>query len=260
MTGAAIATAPEGPLIVQPAAGVQTSLSVIVPTFQESANIGLFLTALCETLDPVLPGSYEIVVVDDDSPDGTLEIAAGVVAGHPQIRLVRRAGGRELATAVIRGWQVAQGRVLSTINADFQHPPALIAGMWKLVQNVDLVVASRYCKGGSVGDWAMLRRLFSRGAQLLGIMILPQVFRRVTDPLSGCFMVRREALTGVELNPLGYKSLVEVLARGRVKSIAEFPYQMRSRERGESKATGARSLDFVLQLWRLRKAWSEARR
>ena len=106
----------------------------------------------------------------------------------------------------------------------------------------------------------MLRRFFSRGAQLLGVMILPQVFRRVTDPLSGCFMLQREVLTGVELNPLGYKSLIEVMARGRVKNIAEFPYQMRSRERGESKATGARSLDFVLQLFRLRGAWRKARR
>lgn len=260
MNDAAIAIAPDGPLIVQLAAGTQIALSVIVPTFQESANIGLFLSALCEALDPVLPGSYEIIVVDDDSPDGTLEIAAAVAAVHPQIHLVKRRGGRELATAVIRGWQLAQGKVLATINADFQHPPQIIAGMWELAQNVDLVVASRYCKGGGVGDWAWPRRLFSRGAQLLGIMILPQVFRRVTDPLSGCFMVRREALTGVELNPLGYKSLIEVLARGRVKSIAEFPYRMQSRARGESKATGARSLDFVLQLFRLRSTWRKARR
>ncbi len=259
MIEAAIAAAPEGPLIVQPIAA-RTALSVVVPTFQESANIGLFLAALCAALDPVLPGSYEIVVVDDDSPDGTLEIAARVAAEHPQIRLVKRRARRELATAVIRGWQLAQGRILATINADFQHPPQIIAGMWELAQNVDLVVASRYCKGGGVGDWAWPRRLFSRGAQLLGIMILPQVFRRVTDPLSGCFMVRREALTGVELNPLGYKSLIEVLARGRVKSIAEFPYRMQSRARGESKATVGRSLDFAVQLWRLRKAWKEARR
>jgi dolichol-phosphate mannosyltransferase len=259
MTEAAIAIVPDGPLIVQPIAA-QIELSVVVPTFQESANIGLFLTALCEVLDPVLPGSYEIVVVDDDSPDGTLEIAAGVAAAHPQIRLARRPVRCGLATAVIRGWQLAQGKVLATINTDFQHPPEIVVGMWKLVQGVDLVVASRYCKGGGVGDWSMLRRFFSRGAQLLGVMILPQVFRRVTDPLSGCFMLQREVLTGVELNPLGYKSLIEVMARGRVKNIAEFPYQMRSRERGESKATGARSLDFVLQLFRLRGAWRKARR
>ena len=260
MIDAAVAIAPVGALIVQPVAGTATSLSLIVPTYQESANIGLFLTALCETLDPILPGDYEIVVVDDDSPDGTLEIAAGVAALHPQIRLVRRPGGRELATAVIRGWQVSRGRVVATINADFQHPPENVSGMWNLVHNADLVVASRYCKGGGVGDWPWSRRLFSRGAQLLGVLILPLVFGRLTDPLSGCFMLRREVLTGVELNPLGYKSLIEVLARGRVKNIAEFPYQMRSRERGESKATGGRSLEFIRQLWRLRQAWREARR
>jgi len=260
MIEAAVAAAPEGPLIVKPIANSQTGLSLIVPTFQEAENIGLFLSRLCEILDPVLPGSYEIVVVDDESPDGTLEIAAKVAAEHPQIRLVRRHGGRELATAVIRGWQVAQGRVLATINADFQHPPEMIAGMWNLIQSADLVVASRYCKGGGVGDWPLMRRLFSRGAQLLGMIILPQIFCRLTDPLSGCFMFQREVVNDVELNPLGYKSLIEVFARGRVKTIAEFPYQMRSRERGKSKATGARSFDFAVQLWRLRKAWKEARR
>ena len=142
MTEAAIAIVPDGPLIVQPIAA-QIELSVVVPTFQESANIGLFLTALCEVLDPVLPGSYEIVVVDDDSPDGTLEIAAGVAAAHPQIRLARRPVRCGLATAVILGWQLAQGKVLATINTDFQHPPEIVVGMWKLVQGVDLVGEGR---------------------------------------------------------------------------------------------------------------------
>jgi dolichol-phosphate mannosyltransferase len=255
---ASITIAPDGPLIIL-ASDDSIALSVVVPTFKESENIGLFLEALCDSLDPVLPGAYEIVVMDDDSPDGTLDVAAAVAASRPQVRLVKRLNKRELSTAVIRGWQLSRGQVLSTINADFQHPPALIAGLWQSIQTNDLVVASRYCKGGGVGNWSIYRRILSRGASLIGQIILPQVYNRTTDPLSGCYMFRRQAIVNVELNPLGYKSLIEILVRGRVRTIAEFPYQMRERERGASKATGARSLDYVKQLIRLRKAWNKAR-
>lgn len=258
MTGARITLAPDGPLIIPPSSD-ELALSVVVPTYKESENIGLFLESLCDSLDPVLPGAYEIVVMDDDSPDGTLDAAAAVAASHPQIRLVKRVNKRELATAVIRGWQLARGQALSTINADFQHPPGLIAGLWRLLQTNDLVVASRYCKGGGVGNWSISRRILSRGATFMGQIILPQVYNRVTDPLSGCYMFRRETAVNVELNPLGYKSLIEIMVRGRVRTIAELPYHMRERERGKSKATGARSLDYIQQLIRLRKAWHKAR-
>jgi dolichol-phosphate mannosyltransferase len=256
---APITIAPDGPLIIPPSDDA-IALSVVVPTYKESENIGLFLEALCESLDPVLAGKYEIVVMDDDSPDGTLDVAAAVAVSRPQVRLVKRLNKRELSTAVIRGWQLARGQALSTINADFQHPPELIAGLWQLLKTNDLVVASRYCQGGGVGNWSMYRRILSRGASLIGQIILPQVYNRTTDPLSGCYMFRREVVANVELNPLGYKSLIEILVRGRVRTIAEFPYQMRERERGASKATGARSLDYVKQLIRLRKAWNKARR
>lgn len=257
MSGARITIAPDGPLIIPPSDDA-LALSVVVPTFKESENIALFLEALCDSLDPVLPGAYEIIVMDDDSPDGTLDAAAAFAASRPQIRLVKRVNKRELATAVIRGWQLARGQVLSTINADFQHPPALIAGLWQLLQTNDLVVASRYCKGGGVGNWSITRRILSRGATLMGQIILPQVYNRVTDPLSGCYMFRRKTIANVELNPLGYKSLIEIMVRGRVRTITELPYHMRERERGKSKATGARSLDYIKQLIRLRKAWNKA--
>ena len=105
----------------------------------------------------------------------------------------------------------------------------------------------------------MTRRILSRGATLIGQIILPQIYNRLTDPLSGCYMFRRETIVDVELNPLGYKSLIEIMVRGRIRTIAELPYQMRERERGASKATGARSLDYIKQLIRLRKAWNKAR-
>jgi dolichol-phosphate mannosyltransferase len=255
---APITLAPDGPLII-PSSDDALALSVVVPTFNESENIAHFLYALCDSLDSVLPGAYEIVVMDDDSPDGTLNVAATVAAIRPQVRLVKRASRRELATAVIRGWQLTRGQALATINADFQHPPDLIAGLWQLLQTNDLAVASRYCRGGGVGNWSVSRRILSRGATMIGQVILPHVYNRVTDPLSGCYMFRRQAVANIELNPLGYKSLIEILVRGRVRAIAELPYHMRERQRGASKATGARSLDYIRQLFRLRKAWIKTR-
>ena len=109
MSGARITIAPDGPLIIPPSDDA-LALSVVVPTFKESENIALFLEALCDSLDPVLPGAYEIIVMDDDSPDGTLDAAAAFAASRPQIRLVKRVNKRELATAVIRGWQLARGQ------------------------------------------------------------------------------------------------------------------------------------------------------
>ena len=266
MMETAISIAPSGPLIVPqdvdivpPDADRQMLLSVIVPTFEESGNIDRFLFALCRSLDPLLKGSYEILVLDDDSRDGTLERAGMVAAEYPQIRLAMREGNRELSTAVIRGWQMARGGVLATINADFQHPPNLIAGMWQCAKDADLVVASRYCQGGSAKEWTLSRRILSQLARLLGVILLPEAFLRVSDPLSGCFMLRRDAISGTELNPRGYKSLIEVLVRGRVKKVAELPYEMQTREWGSSKANGARLLDYVVQLLRLRRAGRKKR-
>ena len=257
----AVTIAPEGKLIVHPVSSDATSLSVVVPTLNEAENIGSFLSELSNLLDAVLPDSYEIIVVDDNSSDGTLEIAKAVAETHPEIRLVRREGKRELATAVIRGWQMSRGRVLATINADFQHPPSLITDMWELIGlNVDLVAASRYGEMGSTGEWTISRRILSRGAMQLGKILLPEVYRRVSDPLSGCFMLRRETVAGVELKPLGFKSLIEVLVRGQVVSIAECPYTMNPRQRGSSKARPLRSLDYVRQLIRLRAARRKSRR
>ena len=229
------------------------SLSLVVPTFQESANIREFLSALCRVLDGSLSSPYEVIVVDDDSPDRTWEIAAQMTAEHPQIRVVRRRGERGLASAVIHGWQAARGEILGTINADFQHPPEILVAMLQETGRADLVVASRYREGGGVGDWEVLRRVASRGARLLGRLFLPHVFGRVSDPLSGCFLFHRSVIAGVRFRPSGYKTLIEVLARGRVGRIAECPYEMQRRRRGRSKVDAMQYWQYLAQLWRLRR-------
>jgi dolichol-phosphate mannosyltransferase len=235
-------------------------LSLVIPTLNEAENIAEFLGEVRRTLDEALPGRYEIVVVDDDSPDRTWEAAARLTVGFPELRVVRRRGENGLARAVIRGWQVARGDVLGTINADFQHPPPTLAAMIARLDGADLVVATRHGDGGSLGDWGFTRRVTSWGAAAIGRLALPEVFSRLSDPLSGCYLVRRAAIEGVELAPLGYKSLMEVMVRGSIGSVHECGYEMHRRSRGKSKVHALHPLQYIRHVLRLRAAARERRR
>src|SRR5208283_1893148 len=139
------------------------------------------------------------------------------------------------------------------IDADLQHPPDVTLALYRVIERgADIAVASRHLEGGGVSDWSVARRIVSRAAQLIGLLILPGVVGRVSDPMSGFFMIRRTAVQGVELNPLGYKILIEVLARGRLPWVGEVPYVFQERTRGGSKATARVYLEYVRHLLRLR--------
>lgn len=259
---------PLGPLVISPlpptANGLQKSplrFSLVIPTYQESQNIPALIRRLSSLLDSILPEDYELIVVDDDSPDRTWEIAQSLILEYPQLRVMRRQQERGLSTAVIRGWQVARGEVLGVIDADLQHPPETLLKLWSEIQRgADLAVASRHIEGGGVSEWSLLRRFLSRGAQTLGLVILPEVVGRVSDPMSGFFLVRREAIAGKVMNPLGYKILIEVLGRGNIRWIKEVGYVFQERLEGKSKVTWRQYIDYILHLLRLRLAlWPVAR-
>ncbi len=255
--GAALAV-PEGALVVAPqdpkSAGGML-LSVIVPTFNEALNIANLVGQLTRVLGERFGERYEIIVVDDNSPDRTWELAESLVADSPGLRVMRRDAESGLSTAVIRGWQAARGEVLCVIDADLQHPPGIVVELYRLMERgADMAVASRHVEGGGVSDWSILRRIVSRTAQLIGLIVLPGVVGRVSDPMSGYFMIRRSAIQGVALSPLGYKILIEVLARGRFPWIGEVPYVFHERTQGGSKATARVYLDYLRHLLRLRTA------
>ena len=230
-------------------------LSLIIPTYNESSNVVKIVAQLTQLLDNFIPEKYELVVVDDDSPDLTWQVAQKLTAKYPLLRVMRRQTERGLSSAVIRGWQVAQGEILGVIDADLQHPPEVLIELLKaMLDGADLAVASRHVEGGGVSDWSIARRFLSRGAQLLGLMLCPSVVGRVSDPMSGYFMVRRSAIAGPKLNPLGYKILLEVIGRGRINRIAEAGYVFQERDSGESKVTWKQYVDYLGHLIRLRSS------
>lgn len=249
---------PEGPLCIPQHPTLDTvetrvQFSLVIPTYKESGNVESIVKQLTRLLDGYIPGDYELLLVDDDSPDGTWEIAQNLTVTFPQLRVMRRQSERGLSSAVIRGWQAARGEILGVIDADLQHPPEVLLKLLAAVQEgADMAVASRHVEGGGVSEWSIIRRFLSRGAQVLGLIILPNVVGRVTDPMSGYFMVRRSAIAENTLNPKGYKILLEVIGRGNVGEIAEVGYVFQERLEGESKVTWKQYIDYIHHLAKLR--------
>jgi dolichol-phosphate mannosyltransferase len=250
---------PTGALVISDRATVTSALdnplkfSLIIPTFNEGQNIKEIVTILSGLLDRIIPDEYELIVVDDDSPDRTWELACELIPTYPQLQVMRRTTERGLSTAVIRGWQAARGEVLGVIDADLQHPPEILLQLWgEIVKGAELSVASRNVEGGGVSEWSIVRRFLSRGAQMLGLAILPEVIGRLSDPMSGYFMVRRSAIANKPLSPVGYKILIEVAARGQIRWIAETGYVFRERVAGASKVTWKQYVEYIQHLVRLR--------
>jgi dolichol-phosphate mannosyltransferase len=207
-------------------------LSVVIPTYNEAANVGPLLTALRQALGSI---PVEFVVVDDASKDGTPEAAR---AADPSAKVIVRTGEKGLATAVVRGLREATGTYVAVMDADFQHPPEAVLRMLEkaLDDDCDLVIGSRYAPGGSLGGFGLGRRVISWGAGTIGRLALPPVRRfRLTDPMSGLFLVRRDKVDPDALRPTGYKILLEVLGRVRLDRVAEVGYVFQDRRGGESK-------------------------
>ena len=246
-----------GPLRIAPLSGDAAHqlpvMSLVIPTFNESQNLEPLLRKITDLLDPALAGSYELIVVDDDSPDRTWEVALTLSQEFDNLRVMRRQGERGLSSAVIRGWQVAQGQTLGVIDADLQHPPEILLDLFQGIQSgADLAVASRHVDGGGVSEWSLVRRFLSRGAQVLGLILVPGVVGRISDPMSGYFLVQRDAIAGPLLNPAGYKILLEILGRGQIHGIAEVGYVFQERAEGASKVTWRQYVDYMRHLVRLR--------
>jgi len=224
-------------------------LSVIVPTYNERENI----VELIERVEAALNGSrFEVIVVDDGSPDGTADAAEELNKIYGNVRVHRRPGKMGLASAIMDGINLARSDVVAAIDADLQHPPEFLPEMFsKIMEGYDLVIASRYVEGGGIEGWGLWRRLVSKGATWLAHLLLPET-RRVKDVMSGYFMLRKSVVKDVKLNSKGYKILLEILVKGKYSSVTEVPYIFKPRVRGESKLKFNEMLNYLRLLSKLK--------
>lgn len=219
-------------------------ISIIVPTYNERNNIELLLSRLSQTLSTY---KHEFVVVDDNSPDKTYELVEQLSSKYP-IKLIKRAKREGLASAILNGFNTAKGQTLAVIDADLQHPPEVIRTLIEQIPYHDIVVASRYIKGGKVKGWSLRRRLVSNGATLLA-----RPLTKVKDSMSGYFAIKREIIRGIPLVPTGYKILLEVLVKGRYKRVIEVPYTFQGRLQGQSKLGFSEYIKYIRLLFHLYK-------
>jgi dolichol-phosphate mannosyltransferase len=226
--------------------------SLVIPTYNEAAGIEKLLGALDATFRANgLDG--EIIVVDDNSPDGTGKLVDELARRLP-VRCLHRSGKLGLSSAVIEGWTIARPEsiALGAMDADFSHD---VNALPKMVAALDsgkygLAVGSRYVPGGGIANWPAHRVITSRVACWLA-----RPLTRVKDVTSGYFLVRRDALEGVALDPIGFKIGLEVIAKAHYGKAVEVPYVFKDREAGVSKLNQREILNYLKQLGRLYAAW-----
>jgi dolichol-phosphate mannosyltransferase len=227
-----IATSPHAP-----------PLSIVVPTYNERDRLPELVSAIFAAYAAGnLDG--ELIVVDDNSPDGTGQLADELARRH-RVRVIHRAGKLGLGTAVIEGFTASAAPVVGVIDADMSHPPSLVPRMLAVMQRdrADVVVGSRYIAGGGTRNWPIGRLIMSRVACLMAAGLTP-----VRDATSGFFLIRRDLARGVRISAGGFKICLELLVRGRPASVIEVPYVFEGRIAGESKMNLKEAAGYLVQL------------
>jgi dolichol-phosphate mannosyltransferase len=233
-----------------PDANTHETLALVIPTLREAANLPGLLGHVRSVLDP-LEIDYEIIVVDDDSRDGTEEIVSAIGHENPRVRLLVRKGERGLSGAVLHGWRHTDAAILGVMDADLQHPPELLPALVAaILAGNDMAIGSRYTAGGEVGAWNPIRKWLSTVA-VWATWPIQRAGIRAKDPMTGFFLLRRECIDGIDFQPSGFKLLLEILVRGRIRSVAEVPLAFGSRSRGASKANFKVGWDYAKLLARL---------
>lgn len=219
-------------------------LSIIIPTYNEKANV----RSITHIINRVLKDTaFELIFVDD-SDDETPMILSQLSLQHDHVSFIHRQHERGLGTAVVQGFHMAKGAVLAVLDGDLQHPPQLLIPMLEAIHDgADLVVASRFIPGGGDGGLNLPRKLISFSARSLASGLL-QCVRSVSDSTSGFFMLRKEVVEDVSLQPIGWKILIEILARGTYRSVIEIPYQFQARPAGESKMSCLEQINYMRHL------------
>jgi dolichol-phosphate mannosyltransferase len=220
-------------------------VSIILPTYNEAENLEPIVTKIWKVLNDE-DIKFEIIVVDDNSPDSTANIALELATKYP-VRVHVRKNERGLATAVVKGFSLAQGDICVLMDADLSHPVERIPDMIQpiLEDRCNITVGSRYGTEGGCADWPLIRRIISKGAGLLA-----KGLTKLSDPTSGFMALRKEILKGIKLNPVGWKIVLEVIVKTNSEFI-EVPIVFSERAKGKSKLDIKAQIDYLRHLYTL---------
>ncbi len=225
------------------------NISIVVPTFREAENLPDLARQLATALTPT-GWEWELIVVDDNSPDGTAQVLATLRQKYPQLRFLIRTEDRGLSSAVLAGCAMARYTFIVVMDADLSHPPESVPSLVQplLTNTADFVIGSRYVAGGRTEDWSAFRWLNSAVATALSRPFVGAV----KDSMAGFFAFRRHMLASCdELNPIGYKIGLELLVKARITRITEVPIVFRNRIHGQSKLTLQEQFRYLEHLSRL---------
>jgi dolichol-phosphate mannosyltransferase len=236
---------------------------VVIPTYNEAANIERIVRAAARELEALIPGDYRVLVVDDGSPDGTGAIADSLAAELTQVEVVHRSAKDGLGHAYLAGFAHALAggaELLIEMDADFSHDPKYLDPLLTAARDADLVLGSRYVPGGGVRDWGPLRRLISRGGGVYARLILRVDIRDITG---GFKCIRREVLEGIDLPSVsaeGYVFQIEVTYRAILAGfrVREIPIVFHDRTAGASKMSTRIALEAMWLVPRLRRTAAKA--
>ena len=227
-----------------------TKVSIVVPTYNERDNVAPLYERLCRALEQAW--DFEVIFVDDASPDGTAGVVRRIGEGDGRVKLLVRPGKLGLGSAVRDGFRMADGGYLAMMDADLSHQPEYLPGLLGALERADIALGSRYVPGGGVENWPFFRRLASRVASGAGRLL---VGLKVRDLTSGFAAFRRETIEPLlpRLSPQGFKLAMEVVAKAPAARVAEVPIRFVDRQRGKSKFTTREVLVFLRLCWELRR-------
>lgn len=224
-------------------------IAIVIPTYNEAENLPILIPRISAVLKKI---PHEIIIADDNSPDGSYKVAQRLRAKYPAVKAICRTHNKGLSPAVIDGFAIAEAEYYIVMDADLQHDENILPEFLKRFERGDeLVIASRKAQGGGVQGWSWFRRFISWGATIIARLFLPGL---PSDPMSGYFGVSARLYRGMasEISPRGFKILLEIFARRNAAAVSEIGYVFKPRELGESKLSGAVMFNFLVALYDLR--------
>jgi len=219
-------------------------LSLVIPTYNEKENILKLIKKVQEEFkENKIDG--EIIIVDDNSPDGTGNILEELKKEQENIKVIHRKEKLGLSSAVLEGWKIADGEILGVMDADLSHSPEKIKELFSIIEKgeADFTIGSRYIQGGKIKGWNLKRKLMSKTATLLA-----RVYTKVKDPMTGFFMIKKNCIKNKKINPKGFKILLELIIKADYQKIKEIPITFVNRVEGKSKAGTKEILSYLQNL------------